>query len=90
MTLNSLISPPAKRQPLFQALLSQTQAGPQPLHPSMSSSAAMQDQHWQDVLSGPVPTVPEFTPIGQLTCDVMQLAISTNPHIGDLDLQDLA
>ena len=38
----------------------------------MSPSAAMQDQHWQDVLFGPVSTVPEFAPIGQLLLYMLQ------------------
>ena len=43
----------------------------------------MQEQHWQDVLSGPVPT-------GDLTYDFVQLAISASPHKRELELQDFA
>ena len=41
MTLNSLTFPPANRQPPFHALFSQSQAGPQSLHPGMTTAPAM-------------------------------------------------
>ena len=36
----------------------------------------MQEQDWQDVLSGPVPAGPEFAPIGGLTYDFMQQTLT--------------
>ena len=50
----------------------------------------MQEQHGQDMLSGPLQTGLEFAPMGGLTYNFLQLAIRAHLHLGELELQDFA